>query len=449
MVVKSKQASPKRWAILILLAALYFFTDWVAFSVSPNSTVFEKQFSGLDSSKLVVVFLCASLVVGIFCSSLFRLMGTRNAILLAAFLLFVGNLVKSGVPFLLEYESTACLYIGFAIAGGAQPLVQTSMLETITLWFPAEERDMAIGVSATAGDIGIALSYLIGSYIADDKFDIRLYLDVLTIIGMVLFVFSLIFFSERPPAGKTRNGTRCISQVEELKESTFAEDWKIACDYLQAPGFPLYIFLAAYATTITDIVGTYLEEIYNKLDFSDDFSVSLVGGAYFIMVLVAACQIGRLQQCIRGRDGSNNLFSFLLTLCGCSGVLLYAMIPCLLGDSVIICSLVLVALACFIGPLKSMGVTLSADAVHPTNEIRLAMVEMLFINGCSASVVFMFGELQDLNLTVPYVVNFCILGSFGLFCAFCVTSQHKVLKNHDRVHLIADEEKEPLIEDEI
>merc|ERR1712224_808044 len=91
-------------------------------------------------------------------------LGLRYTVVLGAFLMLLGNSIKS-------VEGPFNLVVGFVCVGLSQPLFQCTPALVSANWFSQSERTMATGVMLNANQIGIGASYFLSNcfvYSVDD-----------------------------------------------------------------------------------------------------------------------------------------------------------------------------------------------------------------------------------------------------------------------------------------
>jgi len=195
----------QRWIMLFYMSILNLLSDWTCYSVAPISLLTEEAFGNIDPERLVVVFLGANAVASACEPMILARLGLRRTVLLGAFLLTIGSIIKSGgLPPFMEPElekghAESSLYFGFFIVGLSQPLYQCTPALLSASWFPEEERTMATGVALNANQLGIGFAFIFGTLLVSKADDIIPYFGLLSQISTLALIGSLIQFDDAPP----------------------------------------------------------------------------------------------------------------------------------------------------------------------------------------------------------------------------------------------------------
>jgi len=209
---------PKRWAMLFYMSVLNLLSDWTCYSVAPISVLTGNVFETIQPEVLVTLFLATNAIATAFEPTILSRLGLRNTVVLGAFLLMIGSVVKSGgVPGLTgTVVEEWRIYAGFLLVGLSQPLYQCTPALLSSSWFPEEERTLATGVALNANQLGIGLAFIVGTKMVNSKEDIATYFDLLSTLAILAFVGCFIQFSDAPPTPPS-GSARVIRGSKEVK----------------------------------------------------------------------------------------------------------------------------------------------------------------------------------------------------------------------------------------
>mmetsp|Transcript_27859 Transcript_27859/g.41470 ORF Transcript_27859/g.41470 Transcript_27859/m.41470 type:complete len:496 (-) Transcript_27859:95-1582(-) len=439
MTTASEEISSRRWIILALMCALNLFVDFVAFSASPQSSIFTEVYN-VDVSNLVSVFLAGNVCMSLFVAAVLQRFGLRSSLAVGAGILFVGNLMKSGIPFLLENTTAWLFYPAYLFCGASQPFFQISILEVAIQWFPQNEKNMAIGSMATSGGMGVALAYLLTSLLVQEDNDCAGFLSGITVTSLALLVAVVVIFTDGPnhkggPAAKPVGGGGAAAFGALLRA-----DLRAARGALRSFPFLALLLQAAFAEGFTDAVGTYIDEIYSGLAYSQ-LRVALVACFFFLLVLASAfccglavARVPAAKRAPRALAGLVNAQTGLAVLI----CLLYSAlqgIPSLYGMD-----LYLLLAAAFAGPVKALGLDLAAQSQEKSgasyNTFQICQLEMFVTNLWSLIMLKAFSLFEIDSVGDDFTYSFLFLAAVSTCMVFFVVGVYQsVLK----VLLLEDE----------
>lgn len=195
----------QRWLMLFYMSILNLLSDWTCYSVAPISLLTSEAFGKINPEQLVVVFLGANAVATACEPIILSRLGLRRTVLVGAFLLMLGSIVKSGglppivQPTLTKGQGEWRVYLGFFLVGLSQPLYQCTPALLSASWFPESERTMATGVALNANQLGIGFAFIFGTLLVADSDDIVRYFGLLSFISTITFLGCLVQFDDAPP----------------------------------------------------------------------------------------------------------------------------------------------------------------------------------------------------------------------------------------------------------
>jgi len=195
----------KRWIMLFWMSLLNLLSDWTCYSIAPISVLAKQKFNGaVNPEALVTLFLASNAVATALEPSVLARLGLRRTIVFGSFLLMVGNIIKSGgIPGLtdtpVDDEQGWRIYTGFLLVGLSQPLYQCTPALLSSSWFADKERTLATGVALNANQVGIGLSFIIGTTMVASGDDISTYFNLLSVLSILAFVGCFFQFKDAPP----------------------------------------------------------------------------------------------------------------------------------------------------------------------------------------------------------------------------------------------------------
>jgi hypothetical protein len=242
----------QRWLMLFYMSLLNLLSDWTCYSVAPISVLASEAFGEIKPTWLVTLFLCGEFYFEldffpIHCSysstlqlparwltkkpclyfpspaifafklnhtanalstalepAILSRLGLRGTIVLGAFIMLLGSLAKSGIPFLYMIQSGQPnqawkIYLGFFLVGLSQPLYQCTPALLSNSWFPEKERTMATGVALNSNQLGIGFAFVFGTLLVSQAEDIPAYFSLMTSVSLFLLVGTILQFDDAPP----------------------------------------------------------------------------------------------------------------------------------------------------------------------------------------------------------------------------------------------------------
>lgn len=153
----------RKWLVMGLVAALSFGSDFSGYFISASVDTCEGHLPGLAAGYSISLFLGGNVLSSVFVANLFERLGIQSSLTFASLLLFVGNGLKSGIPFLnneLDPSPVSMIYAGSFICGLSQPIFRVCDLEVISFW---PERQEYLSAISSAGLFGVSFAYLMNS----------------------------------------------------------------------------------------------------------------------------------------------------------------------------------------------------------------------------------------------------------------------------------------------
>lgn len=374
---------PQRWVQLAYLSLLALVSDWVCFSTAASPLTFEDAY-GHSSAGLIDMFLFTNVLSCFFVTDIVSSVGLGVAIKGASVLMGLGCLIRSGLPFLglgtgatglVPYE---WIVAGTILVGAAQPFFQCTPPMLSATWFASDERATSTATAINFNQIGIATAFLVGGSMAQDVSGLGNYFQLITVLSIALSAGTLLQFQDKPPSPPSS------SEIEKMisgeKEPPFVESVK---KFFTTPGFtkPLLAFICSIS--ITNIVGTFIDEVLERGGLVDQLAIDLAGAGFELAILVGGIVIGGYVD--RTKQYKN------VTL-GCLLATLFFVIPLgwtdhALGNEPILLVLSLLGLGMAAGPVQPINAELAVDVTYPSDETAVESVQQIGGNLVSALLV--------------------------------------------------------------
>ncbi|CAM9892547.1 unnamed protein product [Heterosigma akashiwo] len=231
-----------------------FLSDWICFSIAPVMNIAEEAFVGLHPSALVSVFLAFNVISSILEPPIVQRIGLRNAMVLGCVIMFLGCLIKSGIPGLWS-ASYGSLLLGTVFVGIAQPFFQCTPALLAANWFGSNERTLATTIALNANQFGIAASYMLGTNLVKTPVELQDYFYVISIVSAVLVVGVVIQFKEKPPTPPSFSAQGKMAQEYEASLWGWLDDM---FGLFKANGFMHTVVSFTASIAISNMISTFL-----------------------------------------------------------------------------------------------------------------------------------------------------------------------------------------------
>ncbi|KAK3278824.1 hypothetical protein CYMTET_13264 [Cymbomonas tetramitiformis] len=224
-----QRVETQRWYVLAVFSTVSALNNvvWITFSsVSPSVAAEYYGIHRRELNQLLNYGPLLFLLVAPFTSWLLtRPSGMRYTVLLGAFLVFAGSIVRI-VPTWAFTEHNRCagegrwlLHLGQILNALSGPLVISPVSRLSALWFPAEQRAGATAIAQVANGFGSAVSWFLGPWLASTASGMPHLLYVIAVLTGLPFVAAVIHFPDRPAVPPTAVPTSSIrSQVPTVVE---------------------------------------------------------------------------------------------------------------------------------------------------------------------------------------------------------------------------------------
>ncbi|XP_012946701.1 solute carrier family 49 member A3, partial [Aplysia californica] len=195
----------RRWFLLFVIAVINFTNAmiWIMFSPVTDKT---SQYYGVDPTGvnwLSLVFLVASIPCGFMASWLLDTLGLRASIICAAWLNFLGSVIRNltAYSFMPHSAQFPVLIFGQVVAACGQTFVMFTPAKTAALWFPDSQRTIANTLASMSNPLGILAANVLSPALIKKSDDLPVMLYICTgasLFGVLLSTFGVC--SSVPPS---------------------------------------------------------------------------------------------------------------------------------------------------------------------------------------------------------------------------------------------------------
>jgi len=417
---------PERWTQLAYLSMLALLSDWICFSVAAEPSTFEAAYAGHSAANLIDIFLFTNVASCFLVTDIVGKIGLKKSIKGASAVMAVGCFLRSGVGFLTDIipsvTSTALtttttidtlsstsistpstlladaglvpywsVIAGTVLVGAAQPFFQCTPPMLSATWFASDERATSTAIALNFNQIGIATAFLVGGSMATDPAGLARYFGLISVACAVVTCGTLLQFRDGPPVPPSSSEIAKLIRGEE--QPPFSESVK---KFFKTPGFsyPLAAFIMSIA--ITNIVGTFIDEVMERGGVTEQLSIDLAGAGFEFGILFGGIIIGGYV------DKTKRYKSVTLT---CILASIFLLLPLgltehAIGKEPLLLVLALVGLGVVAGPIQPINAELAVDVTYPSDETAVESVQQIGGNLVSALLVPLagIGAKQDYQL---------------------------------------------------
>jgi len=356
----------------------------VCFSMAPVMNIAEQAFTGLHPSTLVSVFLAFNVVSSILEPPIVQRIGLRNATVLGCVVMFLGCLIKSGIPGL-WYPCYGSLLIGTVFVGVAQPFFQCTPALLAANWFGSNERTLATTIALNANQFGIAAAYVVGTNLVKTPDELRDYFDIITIVSAVLVVGVIFHFKEMPPTPPSFSAQGKLDMEHE------GSLWGWVADMVKlfkAPGFIHTVVSFTTSIAISNMISTFLASMLSPQGH-DQIYIGLVGAVFQVMIMAGSIVFGFAV------DKYKSYWSVTLICFGLSCTFLFVLSVALNRELKSLTLMAVLAIGFFVGPIQPIAAETAVEITYPSDENTIVAVQQVFGNLFSSVLVPIFHLLRD------------------------------------------------------
>lgn len=429
------QVYAQRWTQLLYLSLLALLSDWICFSVAASPDGFEHAYPGASAANLIDLFLFTNVASCFFVTDAVARFGLERSIKGAAGLMTLGCLLRSGVPDLtwldkfgvgpgvahaadavgdgagalvhalsqevnqvlpgavtdLVDDSTlteasrlaglepySFLVLGTVLVGFAQPYFQCTPPLLSATWFAADERATATATALNFNQIGIAVAFLVGGHMAKNEVGIHDYFGLITLLCAGVTLGTLLQFENAPRTPPSYSEMEKLATGE--KEPPFLESVQ---KLFATPGFKMPLAAFICSISITNVVGTFIDEVMERGGITDQLGIDLAGAGFELAILLGGIVIGGYV------DKTKNYKPVTL---GCLAATMFFVVPLgltdhMLGNEPILLVSALLGLGLACGPIQPINAELAVDVTYPSDETAVESVQQVGGNLVSALMV--------------------------------------------------------------
>uniref|UniRef100_A0A6S9EIL0 Major facilitator superfamily (MFS) profile domain-containing protein n=1 Tax=Heterosigma akashiwo TaxID=2829 RepID=A0A6S9EIL0_HETAK len=394
----------ERWIMLFYLSMANFLSDWICFSIAPVMNIAEEAFVGLHPSALVSVFLAFNVISSILEPPIVQRIGLRNAMVLGCVIMFLGCLIKSGIPGLWS-ASYGSLLLGTVFVGIAQPFFQCTPALLAANWFGSNERTLATTIALNANQFGIAASYMLGTNLVKTPVELQDYFYVISIVSAVLVVGVVIQFKEKPPTPPSFSAQGKMAQEYEASLWGWLDDM---FGLFKANGFMHTVVSFTASIAISNMISTFLASMLSPQGHDQVF-IGVIGAVFQVMIMMGSLVIGY------GVDRYKAYWSATVFCFACSCLWLFTLSISLNRQLSALTLVSVVSIGFFVGPIQPIAAETACEITYPSDENTIVAVQQVFGNLFSAILVPFFHALRD-----PYTMQYA--GSINMVFMTAVAS---------------------------
>lgn len=466
------QVYPQRWTQLIYLSLLALLSDWICFSVAASPDSFEHAYPGASAANLIDIFLFTNVASCFLVTDVVSKFGLEVSIKGAAGIMTIGCLLRSGIPdlswldklgiglgtsaanaaissdaaastisgsddlvqlvphevidvlpdgisdqmdpsTLTEAARTAglepfpLLVLGTIMVGFAQPYFQCTPPMLSATWFASNERATATATALNFNQIGIAVAFLVGGHMAKNEIGINHYFGLITLLCAVVSVGTFLQFQNKPPTPPS------YSEIEKLikgeKEPPFLESVK---KLFATPGFSIPLAAFICSISITNVVGTFIDDVMELGGVTDQLGVDLAGAGFELAILVGGIIIGGYVD----RTKQYKPVTLACLLATMLFVLPLGLTDHMIGNQPLLLVVGLLGLGLSCGPIQPINAELAVDVTYPSDETAVESVQQVGGNLVSALMVPVAGWA----LNQDYEVSLLVISLISITCDVCL-----------------------------
>jgi MFS family permease len=417
------QVYPQRYIQLLYMSLLALMSDWICFSVAAAPATYEAAYDNLHSAaSLIDLFLFTNVASCFVVTDIVDKIGLQRAVQAAAILMMIGCWFRSGLWFggstttneMVPYQY---IVLGTILVGFAQPFFQCTPPLLSATWFPASERATATAVALNFNQIGIATAFLVGGNMAShDTTGLARYFFLISTICTVVVIGTLFQFQNEPPVPPSPS-----ELAKKLLNETEPPFLTSVHRLLSTKGFTMPLAAFVCSISMTNIVGTFIDDIMIRGGMTQQLQIDLAGAAFEIAILLGGIIIG-------GYVDKTKEYKRTTLICLAMAAL--TVLPLgwtdhALGPSPVFVTAALLGLGLSAGPIQPINAELAVDVTYPSDETAVESVQQIFGNMISALLipVVEMASRTDFQLltTIPALAS-DLHGDAVLLCGVALTT---------------------------
>lgn len=263
--------------------------------------------------------------------------------------------------------------------GFAQPYFQCTPPALSATWFASDERASATATALNFNQIGIAIAFLVGGHMAHDESGIHDYFGLITTLCALVTVGTMLQFEDRPPSPPS------YSEIEKGTRGGKEPPFLVSARRLlfDTGGFRVPLAAFVCSISITNIVGTFIDEVMERGGITDQLGVDLAGAGFELAILLGGIFIG-------GYVDETKRYKPVTIACLLATM--FFVIPLgltdhMLGNEPLLLVAALLGLRLSCGPIQPINAELAVDVAYPCDETAVESVQQVGGNLVSALMV--------------------------------------------------------------
>lgn len=396
------QVYKQRWIQLGYLSMLALLSDWICFSVAAAPATYEAAYAGHSAASLIDIFLFTNVASCFLITDTVSKFGLEKSIKGASALMAIGCFFRSGFSCfgpilgmlgigagaaadpagaveaganLVPYWS---LLTGTIMVGAAQPFFQCTPPLLSATWFASDERATSTAVALNFNQIGIATAFLVGGEMATSADGLANYFGVISASCAAVTIGTLLQFKNKPLSPPSSSEIEKLIKGEE--EPAFIES---VGKLFQNPGFAFPLSAFIMSISVTNIVGTFIDDVMERGGVTDQFGIDLAGAGFEFGILFGGIIIG-------GYVDKTKEYKEVTKACIIASMFLLVPLGLTehaLGKEPILLVLALLGLGMTAGPIQPINAELAVDVTYPSDETAVESVQQIGGNLVSALLV--------------------------------------------------------------
>eukprot|EP00980_Cylindrotheca_fusiformis_P030609 scaffold25091_cov147-Cylindrotheca_fusiformis.AAC.9 len=370
----------QRWIQLAYLSLLALLSDWVCFSVAAAPDAFEKSF-GHSAASIIDIFLFTNVATSFLVTDVVAKFGIQKAIQFAAVLMTVGCWFRAGPGFLPGEDGLVdypLLVIGTVLVGIAQPFFQCTPPLLSATWFANNERSTSTAIALNFNQIGIATAFLVGGAMATSTEGLENYLGLIALITTLTTVGTLLQFENEPLIPPS--SSEMVKRIKGEAEPPFLESIQ---KFFQTRGFTKALAAFICSISITNVVGTFIDEVMTRGGIKGQFQIDLAGAGFELAIVAGGIILG-------GYVDRTKQYKAVTMACLASTA--FFLIPLgltdhALGREPLLMVAALLGLGMAAGPVQPINAELAVDVTYPGDETAVESVQQIGGNLISALLI--------------------------------------------------------------
>jgi len=204
------------------------------------------------------------------------------------------------------------------------------------------------------------------------------YFGLIAVLCTVTAIGTLLQFQNEPPIPPSQS--ELDKKIRGLQEPPFIDSVK---KFFSTPGFTNALAAFVCSISITNIVGTFIDDVMKRGGITSQFSIDLAGAGFELAILVGGIVIGGyVDKTKEYKRVTQACLGATALLCIPLGLTEHA-----IGKEPILLLLSLLGLGLAAGPIQPINAELAVDVTYPGDETAVESVQQIGGNLISALLV--------------------------------------------------------------